>query len=93
MSRTTIINCSEGDMIRIERHGGSGAITMEADRVVAMFDVFRWMFENEDWDFSLFDTVADGTGEKQFEATAGNVGAEASNPWDAIKQLALECRR
>jgi CO dehydrogenase nickel-insertion accessory protein CooC1 len=51
----TLVNCNEQDDIRIVRAGGAGAVTIAASRALAMADVFRWMFVNEDWDLSLFE--------------------------------------
>lgn len=87
----TLVNCNEQDDIRIVRAGGAGAVTIAASRALAMADVFRWMFVNEDWDLSLFE-VELANGETGWECTAGNLGAEGESPWDAVCNLADKFR-
>ena len=89
---TRVVTVNEGDEIRIQRHGGSGSVTIHAERVVAIADIFRWMFVQEDWDFSLFEVEGE-YGERAWECTVGNIGAGGNSPWDAMCALADKCRK
>lgn len=84
----TIVQATNLDSIRVEVVLGEGrAITIPASLLLAADRVLRMALVREE-DFSLEPIDEQEDGRTVWYALLGNVDAEGSTPWEAVRELA-----